>query len=67
MAEVDDGVQVDAHNGVGAVVAPIEVTLPVKTNVPVFGRVYVPVLNVVALTVMFQPALVAVWSLTENC
>jgi hypothetical protein len=41
---------------VGAVVAVIEVVLPVVENVPVSGSVTVPVVNVVAETVTCQPA-----------
>jgi hypothetical protein len=56
-----------AHVAVGAVVSATDVTLPVVTNVPVFGSVWVPFVNVVADAVTCQPAPLPVASLTVNC
>ena len=56
-----------AHVAVGAVVPVADVTLPVVTNVPVFGSVWVPFVNVVADAVTCQPAPLPVASLTVSC
>jgi hypothetical protein len=56
-----------AHVAVGAAVAEIEVVLPVVTNVPVSGNVWVPFVKVVAEAVTCQPAPLPVASLTVYC
>src|SRR5712692_7743790 len=61
------GVQLVEHDSLGTVVALADETLPVSANVPEFGRVWLPLVNVVAAMVICQPAPVPVSSSALNC
>jgi hypothetical protein len=56
-----------AQVAVGALTVVAEVRLPLAMNVPKFGSVEEPLVNVVAETEMFHPAPLAVLSFTVNC